>query len=156
MDRHFATRDLFACFTDVAAQRRRFRERNARSRTAIASFVIDQLVFDDRIGASGHGSARHDTHAFIMCQIAFIGGTSGDLRNDLQLHRSIYCCAFDLCCFEREAIHGCMGERRDIDIAGEVFGSHAPYRINKTHLLNFKRMDVLEDDLASFFDAHHL
>lgn len=50
MDRHFATRDLFACFTDVAAQRRRFRERNARSCTAIASFVIDQLVFDDRVG----------------------------------------------------------------------------------------------------------
>ena len=36
-----------------------------------------------------------------MCQIAFIGGTSGDFRNDLQLHRSVCCRAFDLCCFER-------------------------------------------------------
>ena len=49
-----------------------------------------------------------------------------------------------------------MSEWRDVDIAGEVFSCYAPYRINEIHLLNFKRMDVLKNDLASFFDAHHL
>ena len=136
---NFARLGLFTGAANVVPRLCGLRERHAAPLAPVARDHVDDFVLDDGVGRSGKWGAGHDAHALAILDRPIVEATCGNLGDDVQLHRGFRTCRRKLGLAHRKAVHGSMGERRNVDIARQVLCRHAPDDVEHAHFFYVKR-----------------